>query len=341
MRAVVLRTPGPEPGIEVEEIETPSPDQGEVLVRLAWASLNHLDLWVRMGLPGGKYPHVCGADGSGTVAATGDDVTDLQAGTHVLLDPTIACGRCEYCSQGEHSLCNKISLLGEGLDGTFAQYLSVPRENVHPVPPGVSLKEAAAFPLTFVTAWRMLASKAELREGEWILIHGIGGGVSTACLILSKMLKAKVIATSGSREKLERAREAGAEEVIHYRDQDVENEVRRITGRRGVDVVVDSVGKSTWLTSIRSLARGGRLVTCGATTGPDPVTNIARIYWNQLTIFGSTMGNRKEFREMLDAVTSSGLRPIVDSEFPMDDFARAYERMEEANQFGKILLEIP
>ncbi|MFQ6103713.1 MAG: zinc-binding dehydrogenase [Candidatus Glassbacteria bacterium] len=341
MKAVVLRTPGKNAAISVEELQPPGPASGEVLVRLRWASLNHLDLWVRGGLPGGKYPLICGADGSGEVEELGEGVENVSRGDKVLLDPTVSCGECEYCNIGEHSLCTEIAILGERRDGTFAQYISLPSGNVHRVPEGFSLKEAAAFPLTFVTAWRMLFTKASLREGEWLLIHGIGGGVSTASLILSVMKGAKVIATSRSSEKLEKAKALGAVEVINSTEKEVEREVMRITGKRGVDVVVDSVGKNTWLSSIKSLARGGRLVTCGATTGPDPSTDIVRIFWNQLTIHGSTMGNKTEFREMLDAVSKNGLKPIIDSTFPMDEFAQAYSRMEEAGQFGKILLEIP
>lgn len=341
MKAIVLKKPGKEPDISLEEVETPRPSAGHVLVRLRWAALNRLDIWVKGGLPGGRYPLIMGADGAGIVEEPGEGVRDIAAGEEVLLDPTISCGSCEYCAAGEESLCTRIELLGEGTNGTFAQYISVPRPNVHRVPKGFSLREAAAFPLTFVTAWRMLFTKACLRKGEWVLIHGVGGGVSTACLVLCGMAGARIIVTSKSDEKLERARERGAAYGINYEKADVEAEVRRITAKRGVDVVVDSVGKSTFPASIRSLARGGRLVTCGATSGPDPTADVVRIFWNQLSILGSTMGSRREFRDMVDAVEKMQLRPIIDSGFRMEDLNRALARLEEGRQFGKIVLEIP
>jgi len=341
MKAIVLRKPGLDPVLSVEDTETPSPSKGEVLVRLRWASLNHLDLWVKRGLPGGKYPMICGADGSGFIEELGADVDGLSRGDEVLLDPTISCGTCEYCRKNEHSLCIEVALLGERRDGTFAQYISVPHQNVHRVPKGLSLEEAAAFPLTFVTAWRMLVSKAGLRKDEWVLIHGIGGGVSTAALVLSVKKGARAIVTSSSEKKLDKAKDLGAAFTVNYSTQNTEREVMRITEKRGVDVVVDSIGKSTWLGSIRSLAKGGRLVTCGATTGPDPATDIVRIFWNQLSIFGSTMGSRSEFSDMVTAVEEEGLRPVIDSKYTMENFLQAHRRMEEAGQFGKILIEIP
>ncbi len=341
MKAVLLKKAGPAPEMSLDDVETPRPAAGEVLVRLRRAALNHLDLFVRSGLPGSSYPLICGADGAGEVESTGEGVDGFEPGDRVLLDPTISCGTCGYCRKGEHSLCTDIRLLGERADGTFAQFINIPATNVHRVPPGFTLDEAAAFPLTFVTAWRMLVTKADLRKDETVLIHGIGGGVATACLLFSSLRGARPIVTSGSDEKLERARELGALEGINYREQEVGKEVKRATGGRGVDVVVDSIGKATWLTSIRCLAKGGRLVTCGATTGPDPSTDVVRIFWNQLTIYGSTMGNRREFREMLEAVGTNGIRPVIDSRYALKDLEKALGRLEQAEQFGKIVLEIP
>jgi NADPH:quinone reductase-like Zn-dependent oxidoreductase len=341
MKAILLKTPGKHADISLEEVEMPLPAAGHVLVRLRWAALNHLDIWVTRGLPGSRYPLIMGADGAGQVEEAGEGVTDLAKGEEVLLDPTINCGRCEHCLVGEESVCNEFKLLGEGVNGTFAQYIAVPRGNLHRVPKGLSLKEAAAFPLTFVTAWRMLFTKAALRKGEWVLIHGVGGGVSTASLILSVMAGARTIVTSRSDEKLEKARALGAAHTVNYEKSDVETAVRNITNKRGVDVVVDSVGKATFLVSIRSLTRGGRLVTCGATSGPNPTADVVRIYWNQLSVLGSTMGNRRDFKDMRDTVEEKQLRPVIDSSFRMEEFPQALARLEQAKQFGKILLEIP
>jgi NADPH:quinone reductase-like Zn-dependent oxidoreductase len=341
VKAIVIRKPGREAAISVEDVETPRPGAGQVLVRLRWAALNRLDIWVKGGLPGAEYPHIMGADGAGHVEETGDAVAGFARGDDVLLDPTMSCGGCEYCLIGEESLCRSIKLLGEGMHGTFAQYIAVPQGNVHRVPEGFPLEESAAFPLTFVTAWRMLVTKAALKKGQWVLIHGVGGGVSVASLLLSVRRGARVIVTSSSDEKLERARALGALHAINYKTQDVEKEVRTITGKRGVDVVVDSVGKATLPIGIRCLARGGKIVTCGATSGSDPVADMARIFWNQLSVLGSTMGNRREFRDMVDAVETHQIHPVIDARFRMEEFPRALARLEEGKQFGKIVLEIP
>jgi NADPH:quinone reductase-like Zn-dependent oxidoreductase len=297
---------------------------------------------VRNGLPGSKLtmPHVLGADGAGVVAEVGAEVTRVQVGERVLINPGLNCGVCEFCQAGEQSLCATFGIMGETCPGTFAEYFRVPQDNVHPVPEGFSWEEAAAFPLVFVTAWRMLISKAQIKPGEDILILGIGGGVSTAALQIAKSLGLRAFVTSSSDEKLQQAKKLGADAVINYKTQDFGREVRNLTDRRGVDVVVDSVGGESYAKSLASLVKGGRLVTCGATAGPRPQTDLGRIFWNQLSVFGSTMGNRREFAEMLNFVGKHGVKPVIDQVLSLADGTKALARMEEGKQFGKIVLKV-
>jgi NADPH:quinone reductase-like Zn-dependent oxidoreductase len=274
------------------------------------------------------------------VAEVGVEVTRVQVGERVLINPGLNCGVCEFCQAGEQSLCATFGIMGETCPGTFAEYFKVPQDNVHPVPEGFSWEEAAAFPLVFVTAWRMLISKAQIKPGEDILILGIGGGVSTAALQIAKSLGLRAFVTSSSDEKLQQAKKLGADAVINYKTQDFGREVRNLTDRRGVDVVVDSVGGESYAKSLASLVKGGRLVTCGATAGPRPQTDLGRIFWNQLSVFGSTMGNRREFAEMLNFVGKRGVKPVIDQVFSLVDGAQALARMEEGKQFGKIVLKV-
>lgn len=341
MRALVVIAPGGPEMVRCEERAVPEPASGHVLVRLRCAALNHLDLWVRRGLPGASYPAIQGADGAGVVERLGDGVSGLEPGQAVCLDPSLGCGRCEFCLRGEENLCVEFKLLGEGTDGTFAEYVAVPWPNVHPVPEGMGFEEAAAFPLTFVTAWRMLVSRAGVIPGETVLIHGIGGGVACAALILCRAMGQRVVVTSSSVGKLARAAELGAWEGIDYTAcENVAREVRRLTGGRGVDVVLDNVGAATWKASLHALRKGGRLVTCGATSGPGPKTDVARIFWNQLSVLGSTMGSRGEFMEMLAFVRRAGMRPVIDRVFPLEEGRQAQEYLEAGKQFGKVVLKI-
>jgi NADPH:quinone reductase-like Zn-dependent oxidoreductase len=342
MRAVTIRRHGGPSVVRFETLPDPQPGPGEVLVRLHAAALNHLDIWVRRGIPGLKlaFPHVMGSDGAGTVASTGPDVDDVSCGDRVLIDPGISCGRCEFCARGDHSLCVSFHLLGEHVHGTWAEFVKVPRENVHPIPPHLSFREAAALPLVFLTAWRMLFTRGRLRAGEDLLVIGVGGGVAGAALRLGLAAGARVIVTSGSPRKLARATRLGAHHTINHARKDFLKEVRRITDGRGVDVCADSVGEATWARSLKCLAKGGRLVTCGATTGALPETDVRRIFWNQLSILGSTMGSRTDFRNMLRFVRNRRIRPVVDSAFPLEEARRAVARMEKGEQFGKIVLRI-
>ena len=342
MKAIFLREHGGLDKIQYGDVPAPVAGPGQVRVRVRAAALNHLDIFVRRGIPGlsPAFPHVMGADGAGTVASLGPGATRLKEGDDVVLNPGISCGACEFCLRGEHSLCVTFHLIGEHVAGTFAEFVVVPAVNAWPKPKGLSWEEAAAFPLTFLTAWRMLVTKARARPGESLLVVGIGGGVSLAALQIAKTLGLVVGVTSGSTGKLARARELGADFGIDHATADFSREVRRLTDKRGVDIVLDSVGKATWKRSIASLARGGRLLTCGATTGPDPEEDLARIFWNQLTVYGSTMGTHAEFAEMLRMVATRPLRPVVDKVFPLAEAREAMRRLEEAQQFGKIVLAV-
>jgi NADPH:quinone reductase-like Zn-dependent oxidoreductase len=319
----------------------PEPGPGEVRVRLATAALNHLDLFVLEGMPGIPIglPHIGGADGAGHVEALGPGVEGVEVGSEVVFDPGLSCGRCSYCLAGEQSLCVRFGVMGEHSDGTFAESVVVSAAALAPRPAHLSWEESAAFGLTFLTAWRMLIHRGRLRPGESVLIHGIGGGVSLACLQLAKLVGAEVIVTSRVQSKLDQASGLGADHVLPADDQ-VARTVRGLTGKRGADVVVDSVGEATWMQSLKAAAKGGRIVTCGATSGPNPAEEIRLIFWNQLSIIGSTMGSREDWRHVVAAVNTHQLRPVVDQVFGLEQGREAYRRMECAEQFGKIVLSM-
>ncbi|MGH7674848.1 MAG: zinc-binding dehydrogenase [Gemmatimonadales bacterium] len=343
MRAFVLRAPGETALADVPDPGPPGP--GHVRVALRAAALNQLDLLVIRGLPGieYRYPHVLGADGAGVVAAVGDGVTGLAPGDRVMLNPGVSCHACEFCRAGEHSLCVTYRILGEHLPGTLAERIVVPQPNVARIPalePALTWPEAAAFSLVTLTAWRMVVTRAQVKSGETVLVWGIGGGVSLAAFRIAKLRGARVIATSSSDAKLERARALGADVTFNHRTQKVAAEVRALTAKRGVDVVVENVGEATWPDSLRVLAKGGRLVTCGATSGPMAVTDIRRLFWNHLTIMGSTMGSEAEYREIVRILGTGALRPVVDRAYPLADARAAFERLEQGEQMGKVCVEI-
>lgn len=343
MLAAIIRSHGGPEVVDVAEAPRPQvegPD--DVVVALQAAALNRLDLFVARGLPGAppSLPHVLGADGAGVVEAVGSAVTRAKPGDRVLLNPGVSCQRCEFCLAGEQSLCRTYRLLGEHLPGTFAEAVRVPQWNVHPVPDGVTWPDAAAFPLVHLTAWRMLVTRAAVRPGETVLIWGIGGGVALAALGIAKLLGATVIVTSSSDAKLARARALGADLTLNHTAVDVPREVRRQLARRGVDVVIDSVGEATWEKSLRALAPAGRLVTCGATSGPKVVTDVRRMFWHHYTLMGSTMGNAREFAAAVRLLGSGVLRPVVDGVTPLREARRAFERLSSGAHFGKLVLEI-
>ena len=343
MLAVTIRSNGGPEALRVEDAPRPSPaDPDDVVVALKAAALNHLDLFVLRGLPGAApaFPHILGADGAGVVEAVGSRVTRVKRGDRVLLNPGVSCQACESCLAGEQSLCSTYRLLGEHLPGTFAEAVRVPQWNVAPVPDGLSWADAAAFPLVHLTAWRMLATRAAVRPGESVLIWGIGGGVALAALGIAKLLGATVVVTSSSDAKLERARALGADVALNHAATDVPKELRRLLGGRGVNVVVDSVGEATWEKSLRVLAPGGRLVTCGGTSGPKVVTDVRRMFWYHYTLMGSTMGNAREFGEIVRLLGAGRLGPVVDGVTPLREARRAFERLAAGEHFGKLVLEI-
>ncbi len=343
MKAVRIHEHGGVEKLRYEEVEEPKiSSPTDAIVQLKTASLNRIDLWNRQGLTGMEIslPHILGADGAGIVVEVGEQVRNVRKGDAVCLYPPSGCGQCEFCFTDREFMCIHLRVLGERLQGTYAEYVKVPATNCFPIPPGLSFEEAAAFPLVFITVWRMLATNAELKPGEHVLILGIGGGVATAALQLAKQMGAHVFVTSSSDEKLEMAKNWGADHGINYLRSDFAREVRGLTGKRGVDVVVDCVGGESWVKSLAALAKGGRLVTCGATAGANPQTDIRRIFWNHLKIFGSTLGSREEFRQLLGFMQVSKVRPIIDQIFPLKEAAAAQRRLEEGKQFGKVVLEI-
>jgi NADPH:quinone reductase-like Zn-dependent oxidoreductase len=346
MKAFLLRATGGLEHTAVAEVpDAAPPGPGEVRVALRAASLNHLDLFVVRGLPGlpRAFPHVLGADGAGVIETIGPGVSGVAPGDPVLINPGISDYTCEFCRAGEHSLCVNYGILGEHFPGTLAELITVPAHNVRPVPalaPALSWVEAAAFSLVSLTAWRMVVTRAAVKAGEWVLVWGIGGGVSLAALRIAKLLGARVIATSSSDAKLERARSLGADATLNHRTQHVGREVRALTAKRGVDVVVENVGEATWAESLRCLAKGGRIVTCGGTSGPTLVTDVRPLFWHQFTILGSTMGNAAEYAAVVDALGRGHLRPILDAQFPLARAQEAFERLERGERIGKIAVTI-
>jgi len=328
VRAVRIHEDGGPEVLVLEEAPDPEPAPGEVLVRLRASALNHLDVWIRKGLPSVPKPRILGADGAGVVEALGDGVSGFEPGERVVLNPGIEAGD------------GTIHVIGEHGDGTNAELIAVPATSVHPIPVELSFEEAAAFPLVFETAYRMLVTRAGLREGEWVLAWGIGGGVSTAALAIAKALDARVLATSSSDAKLERARRLGADATVNHATGDVKAAAREATGGRGVDVVVEHVGEATWRTSLDVAAAGGRIAVCGATSGPNPPAALHRIWWKQLTILGSTMGTNADFAGAYELVASGRARPVVDEVLPLEEIRAAHERLEAGEQFGKIVLAI-
>ena len=342
MKALFLSEHGGLDVLRYGDRPDPSAGPGQILVRIRAAALNRLDLFVLAGIPGVpiSFPHVPGADGCGVVEALGTGVEGPSPGARVVIQPGLSCGVCEFCRAGEQSLCVSYRILGEHLSGTFAELVAVPASNVYPAPTGLTDEEAAAFPLAALTAWRLLVTRAALRPGETVLIHGIGGGVSTFALQIAKLCGAsRVIVTSSSAEKRAKALEMGADDAIDSKE-DVGRKVRELTKKRGVDVVVDSVGAATWKHSLVAAAKGGRIVTPGATSGPNPEEEIRHIFWKQLSILGSTMGTDAEFSALLAAVSAGRIVPVVDSVVPLAEGRKAYERMQSSQGLGKIVVKV-
>ncbi len=328
MKAVRIHEDGGPGVLRYEDVPDPEPVSGEVLVSVRAAGLNHLDVWVRKGLPSVPKPRILGADAAGVVAALGEGVDGLEPGDRVVLNPGIPRD-------------GRITVVGEHTDGTYCELKSFPASQLYPLDDSLSFEQGAAFPLTFETAYRMLVTKAAVREGDWVLIWGIGGGVALAAFEICRALGARVVVTSSSVEKLARARELGAEVAVDHANDDVVQAVKDATGGHGADVVVETVGEATWDRSLAAAAQDGRVVVCGATSGHSPPARLYRLWWKQLTVFGSTMGLPSDFEGAYELVRSGRARVHVDSVFPLAEAARAHERLESGAQFGKVVLSIP
>jgi NADPH:quinone reductase-like Zn-dependent oxidoreductase len=342
MKAILIPRHGGPEVLQYAEIPQPEPGPNEVLVRVRACALNHLDLWVRQGLPGIQFPLplVPGSDIAGEIAQAGSHAQRVRAGDKVVLSPGIGCGQCDACSEGNDNQCRRYTLLGYMVNGGCAEYVVAPEVNALPLPEGLSYEEAAAVPLVYLTAWHMLITRAQLKPGEDVLVLGAGSGVGSAAIQIARLVGARVIATAGSPAKLEKARALGAQDVIHHGQQDITEEARRLTGKRGVDVVFEHVGQATWEQSVKSLATGGRLVTCGATTGAAAQVDLRILFRRQLSLLGSYMGSRGELFHVLKLFAEKKLRPVVDRVLPLADAATAHELLERREQFGKVVLNV-
>jgi NADPH:quinone reductase-like Zn-dependent oxidoreductase len=328
VKAVRIHEDGGPEVLRYEDVDDPTPAAGEVLVELRAASLNHLDVWVRKGLPSVPKPRILGADGAGVVVALGDGVEGFLPGDRVVLNPGIP-----------HN--GRITVIGEHTDGTCCELKAIPAQQLYALDDALSFEEAAAFPLVFETAYRMLVTRAGLREGEWVLVWGIGGGVALAAFEIARALGARTIVTSSSDEKLQRAHELGADVAVNHAEGDVVQAVKDATGGSGADVVVETVGEATWERSLAAAAQEGRVVVCGATSGHSPPARLYRLWWKQLSVLGSSMGMPSDFEGAYELIRSRRARIHVDSTFPLAETARAHERLESGAQFGKIVLTIP
>jgi NADPH:quinone reductase-like Zn-dependent oxidoreductase len=340
MKAVRFHEFGGPEVLKYEDVPEPQLRKDQVLVRVKACALNHLDLWIRKGLPGVKLPHINGSDVSGDVVQVGEYINDIKEGQRVLLAPMTFCGHCQQCLEGRQNMCPEFTVLGYLNDGGNCEYIAVPRVNVIPIPASVALTydEAASVPLVFLTAWHMLVGRCDIKAGQIVLVLGGGSGVGSAAIQVAKMLGAKVIATAGDEAKLDKSRELGADYTInHYKDK-ISDEVKKITAKAGVDIVLEHVGKATWEQSVKSLKPGGKLVTCGATTGPEAQFDLRVLFAKQLSFLGSYMGTMGELHEVLKHVFSGKLRPVVDKTFPLREARAAHERLEKSQQFGKIVL---
>ena len=340
MKAIVLRAHGGPERLELAQLPDPAPRANEVRVKVKACALNHLDIWVREGWPGLRlsFPHVPGSDVAGVVDAVGADVKDVELGTQALVSPGLSCGACPACLSGRDNLCRRYCILGEDVSGGYAELLCVPRQNLLPLPRGLSFEEAACIPLVFETAWEMLVHRAALAPGETVLVHAAGSGVGSAAVQIAKLLGARVIATAGSDQKLERARGLGADDVVNYEKADFLAEVKRLTAKRGVDVVFEHTGARTFEKSVASLAVGGRLVTCGATTGAEAKIDLRTLFWRRISLLGSTMGRKGDLFTIVQLVGEGKLKPVLDRVMPLEEAMVAQGLLHERAQFGKIVL---
>ncbi|MEO5761446.1 MAG: zinc-binding dehydrogenase [Vicinamibacteria bacterium] len=344
MRAALIRTQGGPEVIELAEIDAPKPAPGEAVIRVRACALNHLDLWTRSGRAGYKppLPHILGNDIAGEIASLpeGIDTSGLNVGQRVMLQPGTSCGRCIACLSGEDMACRKYSILGHGRPGGYAEFVAAPLANLIPIPDSISFENAAAFPLVFLTAWRMLVVRAQVKMGDDVLVWAAGSGVGMASIQIAKMLGARVIATAGGEKKLALAKTLGADAVVDHYTQDVVAEVKKFTGKKGVDVVVEHTGEKTWERSVQSLAHRGRLITCGATSGPAGATDLRFLFVKHLSLMGSYMGSRADLLAATPHFLSGKLRTLVHATLPLEDAPEAHRMMEASEHFGKIVLTV-
>ncbi len=340
MKAIAMRAHGGPEVLRLETLPELAAAPGRAVVRVRAVALNHLDLWVRRGWPGLRlsWPHVPGSDVAGVVEAVGPGVEGAKAGDEVVLNPGVSCGRCRECLSGADSLCRSYAILGENVSGGYAEQVSVPAQNLLPKPRNLGFEEAACIPLVFLTAWHALVARARLRAGETILVHAGGSGVGSAAIQIAKLLGARVVTTAGTDAKCEKALALGADHAVNYERGDFQAAVKRLTERRGVDVVLEHVGKATWERSLLSVASGGRVVTVGATTGYDPPTDLRHVFFRQISILGSTMGSKSELFDVLRLVEEGRLRPVLDRVLPLEDAVPAQQLLSDRVTFGKVVL---
>ena len=338
MKAIRIHEFGGPEVLRYEDVPEPQPRKDQVLVRVKACAMNHLDLWVRKGLPGIKLPHIPGSDIAGEIVEVGEYVSELKTGQRVLIAPMHFCNRCSKCVAGLQNQCPEFTVLGNAVDGGDCELIAVPAVNVIPMPDSLNFNEAASVPLVFLTAWHMLTGRANVRPGQTVLVLGANSGVGIAAIQIAKFLQCTVITTAGDDRKMAKARELGADHVINHYQQKISEEVRKITNKQGVDIVVEHVGPATWEDSLRSLKPAGTLVTCGATTGPQVGFDLRFVYSRQLSILGSYMGTMGELHEVLKHIFSGRLKPVIDRTFPLKEARAAHEYMEKSQMFGKIVL---
>ena len=342
MKAIVVREHGGPETLKISEAPEPKAGPGDAIVSVRAVALNHLDVWVRRGIPGHKLglPIIAGAEVSGVIHSVGENSAGWKAGDEVLVAPGFSCGLCVACLSGNDPLCASFGIYGETKDGGAAERMAVPIRNLMPKPKNLSFEEAAALPLDMQTAWHMLVARAQVRPGETVLVQAGGSGVGSAGIQIAKLWGATVFATAGTDEKCARAKELGADVTINYREKDFSTEVRALTAKRGVDIVFEHVGGETFEKSVRLLTKGGRLVTCGATTGPEATINLRLVFFKLLSILGSTMGSIAELREVMRHVEAGRLKPVIDRVLPWDEIAEAHRILENRGAFGKLVLRV-
>jgi NADPH:quinone reductase-like Zn-dependent oxidoreductase len=341
-RTWIIREHGGPDVLKLESGSIPEPGPHQIRVRAIRGALNHLDLWVRKGVPGKKFPFpiIPMSDVAGIVDAVGSHTTLFAPGTRVVLYPGKSCGVCTQCLDGNDPICATYGIRGESFDGGAAEYVLVDETEAAQLPDNIDFDTAAAFSLTFLTAYRMVFTRGKIQMGEWVLVHAAGSGVSSAAIQFAKIAGARVIATAGSQEKIDQAKMFGVEKVINYREADFAKEVREITGKRGVDLIIDHIGKDTFMGNLKCMAKGGRMVICGNTSGPMVETNLAMIFFKSLSVIGSTMGSRAEFHKCIDIVSRGLAKPVIDRAFGFDELPQAHEYLESRKAFGKVLIKI-